>query len=222
MANVFTLAADRFLGRGEASVAIPPMDGALKPNSAIDKADHLLGIARPDNLLRADNSVLFSSGRQLSAVGGDWSKPAPVVECEAEILATASGPDGSIAIFDAVRGLSLLDMSKRSMVRRNIARLPFASVTAATFRDAGTLLVCVGSTRNSVAEWQRDLLDSEVAGSVWSVDLRNSEAKPIAQNLSYPAGCIVLADGKSALVSESWKNRLVLIDLDQKKAQCRS
>jgi len=68
MANVFTLAADRFLGRGEASVAIPPMDGALKPNSAVDKADHLLAIARPDNLLRADNSVLFSSGRQLLAV----------------------------------------------------------------------------------------------------------------------------------------------------------
>jgi hypothetical protein len=209
MANVFTLAADRFLGRGEASVAIPPMDGALKPNSAVDKAEHLLAIARPDNLLRAGNSVLFSSGRKLLAVSGNWSKPEPVVECEAEILATASGPDGSIAVFDEVRGLSLLDISKRS---------PFASVTAATFRDADTLLVCVGSTRNSVAEWQRDLLDSEVAGSVWSVDLRTSEAKPIAQNLSYPAGCIVLADGKSALVSESWKNRLVLIDLDQKKA----
>jgi hypothetical protein len=218
MANVFTQAADRFLGRGEASVAIPPMDGALKPNSAVDKADHLLSIARPDNLLRADNSVLFSSGRKLLAVGGDWSKPAPVVECEAEILATASAPDGSIAIFDEVRGLSLLDMTKRSMVRRNIARLPFASVTAATFRDADTLLVCVGSTRNSVTEWQRDLLDSEVAGSVWSVDLRTSEAKPIAEGLSYPAGCIVLADGKSALVSESWKNRLVLLDLDRKKS----
>ncbi len=218
MANVFTLAADRFLGRGEASVAIPPMDGALKPNSAVDKAEHLLTVARPDNLLRAGDGVLFSSGRQLLAVSGIWSKPAPVVECEAEILATASAPDGGIAIFDAVRGLSLLDISKRSMVRRNIARLPFASVTAATFRDADTLLVCVGSTTNSVAEWQRDLLESEVAGSVWSVDLRNSEAKPIAQGLSYPAGCIVLADGKSALVSESWKNRLVLIDLDQKKA----
>jgi hypothetical protein len=162
--------------------------------------------------------VLFSSGRRLLAVSGNWSKPEPVVECEAEILATASGPDASIAIFDEVRGLSLLDISKRSMVRRNIARLPFASVTAATFRDADTLLVCVGSTRNSVAEWQRDLLESETAGSVWSVDLRNSEAKPIAQGLSYPAGCIVLADGKNALVSESWKNRLVLIDLDRKKA----
>lgn len=217
MANVFTLAADRFLGRGEASVAIPPMDGALKPNSAVDKADHLLTIARPDNLLRAGNSVLFSSGRQLLAVGEDWSKPEPVVECEAEILATASGPDGSIAIFDEARGLSLLD-TKRSTVRRDIARLPFASVTAATFRDADTLLVCVGSAKNSVADWQRDLLDSEAAGSVWSVDIRKSEAKPIAEGLSYPAGCIVLADGRSALVSESWKNRLVLLDLEQKKA----
>src|SRR6185312_17468546 len=148
-------------------------------------------------LLRAGNSVVFSSGRKLLAVGGDWSKPEPVVECDAEILATASGPDGSIAIFDELRGLSLLDMTKRSMVRRNISRLPFASVTAATFRDADTLLVCVGSTKNPVTEWQRDLLDSEVAGSVWSVDLRKSDAKPIAQNLSYPAGCIVLADGRS-------------------------
>src|ERR1700749_1690915 len=86
MPNFLTQAADRFLGRGEASVAIPPMDGALKPNGVVDKAAPLLTVTRPDNLLRVGDSVLFSSGRKLLLVSGDWSRPAPVVECEAEIL----------------------------------------------------------------------------------------------------------------------------------------
>ncbi len=73
MDNVFTRSLDRFLGRGDASIAIPPMDGALKPNGAIDEAEHLLSRNRPDNLIVTSNGVLFSSDRELLRAGADWS-----------------------------------------------------------------------------------------------------------------------------------------------------
>lgn len=217
MGNVFARSFDRFLGRGDASIAVPPMDGALKPNDAIDAAKHLLRQDRPDNLIAGSTGILFSSGRALLRADESWSGTTTIAECEGEILATASGPDGTIAIFDQVLGLSLVNAGTGMKAHVDLPRLPRASVTAAAFRDPERLIVCVGSTKNTAADWQRDLLESEAAGSMWSIDLRNAEARPIVENLCYPAGCLLLADGRSALIAESWMNRLLLLDLDGAK-----
>ena len=154
MDNVFTRSLDRFLGRGDASIAIPPMDGALKPNSAIDEAEHLLSrIARPDNLIARGTACCSRPSGSFWPPAAIGPSLTPVVECEGEILATASAADGTIAIFDQARGLSLLNISKRSMIRRNLAAL------AARLRDRRglprsreTLIVCVGSTKNTARE----------------------------------------------------------------------
>jgi WD40 repeat protein len=214
--NVFTRSLDRFLGRGDASIAIPPMDGALKPNGAIDEAEHLLSRNRPDNLIVTSNGILFSSDRELLRAGPDFSVTS-IAQCEGEILATASAADGTVAIFDQARGLSLLNAQTCSKTYLDLPRLPRASVTAAAFRDPKRLIVCVGSSKNTAANWQRDLLESEAAGSVWSIDVRSGDMTPLAEKLRYPAGCLVLADGRSALVSESWTNRLLRFDLDGAK-----
>jgi hypothetical protein len=217
MDNAFTRSLDRFLGRGDASIAIPPMDGALKPNSAIDEAEHLFSRNRPDNLIVTSDGLLFSSDRELLRADPDGLSVTPVAQCEGDILATASAADGTIAIFDQARGLSLLNAQTGSKTHLDLPRLPRASVTAAAFRDPQRLIVCVGSARNTAANWQRDLLESEAAGSVWSIDIRSGGMTPIAENLRYPAGCLVLADGRSALISESWTNRLLRFDLDSAK-----
>jgi hypothetical protein len=217
MDNVFTRSLDRFLGRGDASIAIPPMDGALKPNGAIDEATHILSRNRPDNLIVTPNGIVFSSDRELLRAAPNGSNVASIAACEGEILATAAAPDGTIAIFDQARGLSLLDTQTGSKTYLDVPRLPRASVTAAAFRDPKRLIVCVGSSKNTAANWQRDLLESEAAGSVWSIDVGSGTMVPLAEKLRYPAGCLVLADGRSALVSESWTNRLLRFDLDGAK-----
>jgi hypothetical protein len=217
MNNVFTRSFDRFLGRGDASIAIPPMDGAFKPNGAIDAAQHLLSRTRPDNLIVAADGIFFSSDRELLRADPNGKSITSIAECEGEILATALGTDGTIAIFDQARGLSLRNASTGAKRYLDLPRLPRASVTAAAFRDIQRLIVCVGSTKNTAASWQRDLLESEAAGSVLSVDIRSGDMRPIAEKLRYPAGCLVLADGRRALVSESWANRLLLVDLDRAK-----
>ena len=67
---------EHFLGRGGASVTIPPMDGALKPNNRLDGARSVATMPAPDNLAAIGNDVLFSTGAKASpnnnriAVGG--------------------------------------------------------------------------------------------------------------------------------------------------------
>ena len=41
---------DRMLGRGAASVTLPPMDGALRPNDLLDAASPILEVPAPDGL----------------------------------------------------------------------------------------------------------------------------------------------------------------------------
>ena len=52
--------------RGKA-VTIPPMDGALKPNTALDDAP-AVEIEAPDNLCGDGDRLLFTSGNQLLAI----------------------------------------------------------------------------------------------------------------------------------------------------------
>ncbi len=39
---------DRWLGRGEASITTPPMDGAFRPNDLLDSAATILETPAPD------------------------------------------------------------------------------------------------------------------------------------------------------------------------------
>ncbi len=52
--------------RGKA-VTVPPMDGALKPNTALDDAPAAVEIEAPDNLCSDGERLLFSSGSTICA-----------------------------------------------------------------------------------------------------------------------------------------------------------
>jgi hypothetical protein len=58
------------LFRGKA-VTIPPLDGALKPNTALDDADVVQRAARPDNVVKRGNTLLYSSGKELRDIASN-------------------------------------------------------------------------------------------------------------------------------------------------------
>ena len=41
---------DSFLGQGDAAVTVPPMDGALSPNTRLDRADLIAQIPTPNDI----------------------------------------------------------------------------------------------------------------------------------------------------------------------------
>ena len=62
--------------RGKA-VTIPPMDGALRPNTALDdSASEILEVSEPDNLCGSAEHVFYSSGHDLMTLEGHGEGPA--------------------------------------------------------------------------------------------------------------------------------------------------
>lgn len=201
MISIIRQTYDRFFGAGDAAVTVPPMDGALLPNDALDKADNLHSTEAPDNLVIHDGQVLFSSGNELLHL--DAEAGAAVIErFSGDILALASG-GGRLAVAVAGEGIRI----DGKPVGREIGRTD--CVTALCFEPSGALLVAVGSERNAAADWARDLLERNATGALWRVT-PDGAARRLAAGLAWPAGLAVLADGRVA-VSEAWRHRLVAI-----------
>ena len=63
--NPLRKAVDRWLGRGEASITTPPMDGAFRPNDLLDSASTILETPEPDCLAVTSRGLVVSSERSL-------------------------------------------------------------------------------------------------------------------------------------------------------------
>jgi len=198
--------------RGQA-VTIPPMDGALRPNTALDDgAAELLAAAAPDNLAAAGGQVLYSTGNdllRLPAHGGGG--PVAVARFDAPVSALACSPDGAIAVGLDDGRILLKGGALDGQVLAPVAFGGLACPTALAFADAGTLLVCQGSSTHRPSDWVVDLMGKNASGSVWRVDLAAGRASKLAGDLAFPYGVLANAPGGGIVVAESWRHRLVRI-----------
>ena len=94
--NPLRRAMDNWFGRGEASITVPPMDGAFRPNDLLDSAATVLETPEPGCLAETSWGLVVSSGRSLFSV--DRPDGAPVASFDAEISALAGLPDGGAAV----------------------------------------------------------------------------------------------------------------------------
>jgi hypothetical protein len=207
MIGSLSRAFDNLFGRGDAAVTVPPLDGAMRPNRALDETGWRSPLADVDCLAVRDGVVVASSGKTVHVLGQDgrWSQReehgapiACIATVDANGLAVATA-DGEIAIvggaFDG---------------RRYRANAAVSCITALAHADGG-LFVANGSATNAVGDWQKDLLERNASGSVWRIDLASGESKRLAGGLVWPAG--LAHDGQSLVVSEAWKHRLIRIGL---------
>src|SRR5262245_21291498 len=79
--------------RGKA-VTIPPMDGPLRPNTALDEAAIAATAEAPDNLCFDGRQLVYSSGGEVRALAGG----APIARYDAEVTALAASPTGELAV----------------------------------------------------------------------------------------------------------------------------
>ena len=85
---------DRFVGRGDAAITVPPMDGALRPNQRLEEAHVVMEARAPDNLILHHGEVLFSSGRDLRKL----ETGAVVRSFDRPIACLAAAVDGRLAV----------------------------------------------------------------------------------------------------------------------------
>jgi hypothetical protein len=197
---------DNFLGRGEAAVTVPVMDGPLKPNQLLESAGRVLTAPEIDNLAATPDGLVFTSGNTLNRIpGGEIARLPSVISC----LAADSG--GALALgFDdggiAIRG-GRHDGRRFDQVDGSALNCP----TAAVFLDPDTLIVTNGSAAHRPSQWRRDLMTLGKSGAVWRLDLAGGAAAKLASGLAWPCGIAAAPDGR-VFVAESWRHHVLLID----------
>lgn len=195
---------DHFFGRGEASITVPVMDGALKPNEALDAMEPAFELAGVDNLTAGPGGALWASqGSDLLRLDGGT----PVTQ------ARFSSPISALAVSDAGR-LAVGLTGGRVLLLSDPKGKPEAEVaascpTALLFLAEDKLAIANGSDRNPADKWQRDLMSGGRSGSLilWTP----AETRTIAGGLAWPAG-LALDREHQLVVSEAWAHRLLRVD----------
>jgi hypothetical protein len=196
---------DRWLGRGEASITMPPMDGAFRPNDLLDAASTISEMPAPDCLAVTSRGLLVSSGRSLFRV--DKPGEGPVASFDAAISALAGLPDGGAAVGLTDGRIAFIGGRCDG---KTIAANPEATcITALAPARDGALLVANGSATNAPADWKRDLMEKNASGSVWRIESRDNVYQRLAADLAYPYGLV--EEAASVVVSESWRSALTRI-----------
>lgn len=197
---------DRWRGAGANAATVPPMDGVLGPNQAIEEAPMLLSADAPDNLVSDGRSILFSTHARIMRLAPEGPGASEVASFDAPVSALAAA-EGAIAVGLELGGILIKGGRHDGKAIADLAGRRALCVTAILFADADTLLVALGSQQNAPSAWRHDLMQKNAGGSVWRVDLASCDASCLADELAWPAG--LLADGDGVIVSESWRNRLL-------------
>lgn len=214
MANILRNWLDNFLGSGDAAVTVPPLDGALKPNNRLEEAPAGVKVSQPDCCVATPSGVVYSSGRKLFLLSEDSSAGREFHDAGSEITAIAVSANGTLAVAAAGR-ISFLDMTGAAVAALSAGAQSWTAVTALAFAPDESLVIALGSAKNPLGEWQRDLLDRERAGSVWRLQPSTGKATQISGRLGFPNGLVVEPDG-NIIVAEAWEKHLIRLDRNGK------
>jgi hypothetical protein len=183
--------------RGKA-VTIPPMDGALKPNTALDDAEVVTAALAPDNLCLLNGKLIYSSHREVRQLGPKKK----IMDCAAGVASLAVSPDGKLAVA-LDDGTILFDGQTIS---------GFKCPTAMAFQGE-SLFVCNGSEDFAPSQWVRDLMHQNRSGSLWRIGLATGKRECLARGLGFAGGLAVDEAAGRVVLSESWRHRLVSVPL---------
>jgi hypothetical protein len=201
--------ANRFLGRGDATITVPSFDGSLKPNQWLEQAETLLECDAPEDLATDGNSLLIADGPRLWRVAG--SSPTLIRTFERPISALAVLPTGGLAV-----ALGGTEMQIYGDITASTPGSVFTgelhAVNALVPVADGTLIATDGSSERGVEDWARDLMELGETGRVFRLDPKTQTTRQLARGLGYAFGAV--ASGNDVLVSESWRHRLVSIAPD--------
>lgn len=200
---------DRLVGgRGDQSITVPVMDGALKPNDRLERAASVALIVDADNLVSAGGHLFCTSGNRLLSLAAGGSTTT-VLEMEAPISCLAAAKSSALAIGLDSGGVRIRGGKHDGAVFDQIT-----CPTAAVFLDEDRLAVANGSARFKPSEWRHDLLHHGSTGSVVVIDLAKRSTQAIAERLAWPSGlCLDRGSNDGLLVSEAWRHRIVRLDM---------
>ena len=202
--------ADRFLGRGDATITVPSFDGALKPNQILEKAETIGQFDAPEDLATDGKALYIADGSAVLRLDGTVTTE--VRRFDRTISALCCLPDGGIAAALDGREVQVFATPSASSPRATISDPALNAINALSPGPQGTLIATDGSTARPYRQWVYDLMERGRSGKVLSLDIASGSVRAIASGLSYAFGAC--AAGEDVFVSESWRHRLIAIAAD--------
>jgi hypothetical protein len=197
--------ADRFFGRGDAAITVPPFDGVLKPNQLLEEAEFVAELGAPEDLATDGASLFVADGRHILRYDGREGRK--VAELERNVTALACLPEGGLAIALDGREIRILGGRQSGRSWRDVAGTPFCAVNALSAGAGGRVLVTDGSLRQPHDRWCHDLMELGHSGRLIELDAATGGAREIAGGLAYAFGACAV--GGQTWVAESWRHRVV-------------
>lgn len=190
------------IGLRRSNLAVPILDGVFKPNNLLEEAGIVAERAGLEDMaLAPDGRVLVACGHEVLALGADGAL-SPVSEHASPVTALAVLPDGRVAV--ALGDRIEIDGAQ---VLTEAGGAPFHAITSLSVGRDGALLICDGSARRGVGEWQFDLMEKGASGRLVSFPPGGGAATVLQSGLCWAYGAWQGGDG-GILVSESWRHRL--------------
>jgi hypothetical protein len=200
---------DRLLGRGDAAVTIPILDGAMKPNQRLERAPVLAEFAAPTDIATDGHDLYLADDNAIIRIDSAGSRHT-VLSVSGPITAIAALSRGVLAV--AINGceIQIIAGDKVVQILSEVDGRVFRSVNALTIDRAGQLLATEGSAEHGVDQWQRDLMCHGRTGRVLGFDLQgDGRGRTLASGLRWPFG--VQAEGDGYRYSESWRHQVVSV-----------
>ncbi|NYT86928.1 hypothetical protein [Pollutimonas harenae] len=198
---------NRFFGVGEADTSVPVLDGALKPNNILEKAQVFFERAGLEDM------VVNGNGQLIAACGRDILQIDP--DGDQHLIAQLSAPAQALAVFrDGLvaatqDGLSFIMGSFDGKQVHTLEGQAVQCINAMHEGPGGSLLISQGSSNVSYADWTTDLLSRGKSGRILEYDPQSDSCRVRAQGLAYCYG--VCFDGSRIIASETWAHRLRVI-----------
>ena len=210
----------RFRGFDLTDSAVPPMEGALKPNTALDAAPVVLALPGVDNLVTTVDGILCSVGKELLTLEPrpqpGTATPGLAISArrtfDRDIACVASDGADALAVGLDGQGVTIDGGRHDGRTLTEFGGRPLRCPTAVLFLDPDTLVIANGSADTDAGDWKRDLMCRGRSGSVWVVDLAagGTKAECLAERLAFPSGLALGAAG-DVFVSEAWRHRVVSV-----------
>ncbi len=199
--------ADRFLGRGDATITVPSFDGALKPNQILETAETVASFEAPDDLATDGKTLYLANGKQLMRIEGS---AATELRCfDKTITALCCLPDGRLAVALDGREVRVFETPTAAEAAVTITDPAMTAINALTASPGGGLIATNGSSARSWQEWPHDLMERGHSGRVLALDPSSGHVQTITSGLRFAFGACV--SGTETFVSESWRHRVIAV-----------
>ena len=201
---------DRFLGRGDATITVPPFDGALKPNQLLEKAETVASFAAAEDITTDGRAIYIADDAALLRF--EAGSTSTIRSFDRTISALCCLPDGRIAIALAGREVRVFATPSSPHPDTTFAEPSMNAVNALAPRPDGTLVATDGSEMRTCGQWAYDLMERGHTGRLFSLDIPSGSVRMLASGLHYAFG--VCAFDEALLVGESWRHRLIAVATD--------